>query len=208
MNFDNLDAIARKLMLNRRSHNARETGHGYYHCNRVMRGVIELRCAQTDDASHDELLRAAALLHDCGKAIEPHNVSSAALVGEFLKDECTPDELKEIQRLIYLHDLRGTQVDLWAALMQDADLLDHYGSMETWLNFLYSAYHDRPVSASVEFYRTEYHVQADGHRAQLNLDISRRVFDEKLRFMYALASRLEVECTGAYIEQLAPAEHE
>ena len=62
MNFDNLDAIARKLMLNRRSHNARETGHGYYHCSRVMRGVIELRCAQTDDASHDELLRAAALL--------------------------------------------------------------------------------------------------------------------------------------------------
>ena len=63
------------------------------------------------------MLRAAALLHDCGKAIEPHNVSSAALVGEFLKGECTPDELKEIQRLIYLHDLRGTQVDLWAALM-------------------------------------------------------------------------------------------
>ena len=61
MNFDNLDAIARKLMLNRQSHNAREPGHGDYHCNRVMRGVFELRCTQTDDASHVELLRAAAL---------------------------------------------------------------------------------------------------------------------------------------------------
>lgn len=199
MNFDNLDAIARKLMLNRRSHNARETGHGYYHCNRVMRGVIELRCAQTDDASHDELLRAAALLHDCGKAIEPHNVSSAALVGEFLKGECTPDELKEIQRLIYLHDLRGTQVDLWAALMQDADLLDHYGCMEIWRKFLYAGYHDKPASESMNFRLDKYPAQVDSDRALLNLEVSRRVLDEKVQFTYEFISRMKVELTGGYV---------
>ena len=79
--------------------------------------------------------------------------------------------------------------------------LDHFGGMETWLNFLYAAYHDQPISMSLDFYRNEYHVQADNNRAHLNLDISRRVFDEKVRFTYALASRLEVECSGAYIEQ-------
>ncbi len=206
MDFDGLDGIARQLMLGRRSHNERETGHVYYHGNRVMRGVMELRSAYTADASHDELLRAAALFHDCGKALEPHDVSGAALVGEFLKDECTPDELREIRRLVLGHDRRDGKADMWLALLQDADLLDHYGSMETWLNFLYSAYHDRPLSMSLEFYRNEYPAQAEKHRAQLNLDISRRVFDEKLRFTYALASRLEVEGAGAYIERLTPVE--
>ncbi len=207
MDFNRLDGIARQLMLNRRSHNERETGHVYYHGNRVMRGVMELRNAYTDDASHDELLRAAALFHDCGKALEPHDMSGSALVGEFLKDECTPDELKEIQRLIQGHDRRDGKADMWLALLQDADLLDHFGGMETWLNFLYAAYHDQPISMSLDFYRNEYHVQADNNRAHLNLDISRRVFDEKVRFTYALASRLEVECYGAYIEQLTPAKH-
>ncbi len=199
MDFERLDELARGLMLGRRSHNARETGHGYYHCNRVMRGVIELRRAQTDDASHDELLRAAALLHDCGKAIEPHNVSGAALVGELLAGECALDEIAEIRRLIYLHDLRGGQVDLWAALMQDADLLDHYGSMEIWRKFLYAGYHDRPPAESMDFALARYPAQVESDRALLNLEVSRRVLDEKVRFTYEFMARMRVELTGGYV---------
>ena len=61
MDFERLDAIARQIMLHRRSHIEREIGHVYYHGARTMVGVIELRRLITVDASHDDLLRAAAL---------------------------------------------------------------------------------------------------------------------------------------------------
>lgn len=200
MDFERLDAIARQLMLYRRSHIEREIGHVYYHGARVMNGVIQLRKLITADSSHDDLLRAACLFHDCGKAIEPHGISGAALVGEFLKDELTRYELNEVQRLIRLHDDRGhIEYDLWVKLMQDADILDHYGSMEIWLNYNWAAYNDRNVPQTIEFYRSEYSGQVNEHRSLLNYDISRRIFDEKINYVYAISKRLEIEASGMYV---------
>ena len=68
MDFERLDEIARSLMLGRRSHVEREVGHVYYHGVRTMRGVAELRRRVTADGSHDELLRAAALLPGIAQA--------------------------------------------------------------------------------------------------------------------------------------------
>lgn len=200
MDFKRLDDIARSIMIGRRAQNERELGHVYYHGVRTMRSVIELRMRITDDASHDDLLRAAALFHDCGKALEPHSRSGVALVGEFLKDELTPDELLEVQRLILSHDDRGDAgADMWLKLLQDADLLDHYGSMEVWLNFNFSARYERPVSSSVEFWQSEYSKQADGHRRLINFDLTRRIFDEKVAFTYDFARRLAIEAAGGFV---------
>lgn len=200
MDFERLDAIARQIMLHRRSHIEREIGHVYYHGARTMVGVIELRRLITNDASHDDLLRVAALFHDCGKAIEPHDRSGPALVGEFLKDELTDDEMREVKRLIRLHDDRGhAEYDMWAKLLQDADVLDHYGSMEIWLNCNWAAYNDRAVPATIAFYRDgEYMEQANGHRALLNYEVSRKIFDEKVAFVYSVIDRFALEASGKY----------
>lgn len=201
MDFERLDAIARQIMLYRRSHIEREIGHVYYHGARTMNGVIELRKRVTDDDSHDDLMRAAALFHDCGKAIEPHDTSGPALVGEFLKNELTPDEMREVKRLIHLHDDRGhTEYDIWTKLLQDADILDHYGSMEIWLNYNWAAYNDRDIPSTIKFYRDgEYAEQARTHRALLNFEVSRKIFDEKVAFVYSVIDRLVLEASGRYV---------
>ena len=122
------------------------------------------------------------------------------MVGEFLKDELTSDELSEIQRLIRLHDDRGhSEYDMWVKLMQDADILDHYGSMEIWLNYNWAAYNDRSIPQTIEFYRSEYSGQVNEHRALLNYDISRRIFDEKVDYVYAISKRFEIEANGMYV---------
>ena len=206
MDFERLDEIARGLMLGRRSHVEREVGHVYYHGVRTMRGVTELRRRVTADGSHDELLRAAALFHDCGKRLEPYERSGALLAGEFLRDALTPGELGEVTRLISRHDLRGhADDDMWVKLLQDADLIDHYGTMEIWLNIFYNAYHDIPVQDAVRFYREEYPRQAQHHRALLNFDAARRIFDEKLAFTLRFVDRLALEGAGGYALEQEPA---
>ena len=138
MDFDRLTAIAEKNIKGRRSHRERELGFTYYHGQRVARGVIALRKRVTDDDSHDDLLRCAAMFHDVGKGFTVHGAAGAEMTRYLLKDELSEAEMNEVCRLIYAHERRapGTdEWDLWAQLLQDADLLDHFGTMETWLNF-------------------------------------------------------------------------
>ena len=80
MDFARLNALAEGWMRTRQAHLERERGSVYFHGQRVAKGVLELRRRVTEDASHDEILRAAAIFHDIGKGIEPHAQSGAALV--------------------------------------------------------------------------------------------------------------------------------
>ena len=202
MDFETLDKIARKNMLSRRSHAERETGFIYYHGQRVARGVIELRKRLTDDASHDDLLRCAAMFHDIGKGLVNHSATGAALARLFLSDLLKPEELDEVCRLIAAHDLRDPKSDkwdVWAKLLQDADLLDHSGSLEIWLNFHYYAHTGEPIQESVRFYQEEYGRQVEKQRSEINFDQSRQIFDEKIAFVHAFIQRMEVEAVGNYV---------
>ena len=200
MNFSHLDDIAKKLMLDRRSHVEREIGHVYHHGKRVMNSIVELRSRITDDAFHDELLKAAALFHDCGKGIDPHDVSGPALIGEFLSGELSSAEIQEVQRLVHHHDKRGcADDDIWIKLLQDADMLDHFGTMDVWLNFLYAAYHNEPLEEAMRYMREEYPSYCIGYRNQLNFDESKRIFDEKAAFTRSFYDRLARESAGEYM---------
>lgn len=203
MDFDRLDEIAAHLMKSRQAHTMRETGSVYYHGTRTARGILTLRKAVLpEDNDHDDILRAAAMFHDVGKGIEPHNEYGALLAKEALKNEVTPFELNEIERIIYAHCLRSPgsgEHDNWCMLLQDADLLDHFGVYEIWMNVNYYAYTHEGIDEQVVFYRDELENFLDEHAKLLNFDVSKRIFAEKAEFERAYAKRLFVEARGDYI---------
>ena len=200
MDFEVLDALAAQWMKDRRSHLRREPGFVYDHGRRVAKGVITLRKQVTRDESHDDLLRVAAMFHDVGKGIEPHNVSGATLAREGLAELLSPDECAEVARLIRVHCQRDGSHDLWAHLLQDADLLDHFGTVEIWMAIQHQAYEGGSMADLSRYYQedTGYSRHAGRWREELNFECSRRIYDEKHAFVLAFGRRLAVEASGEY----------
>lgn len=202
MDFERLDGIAQKLMKRRRAHNDRETGSVYYHGARTARGVIALRKMVTDDASHDALLTCAAMFHDVGKGLNPHGRYGALITTEALNEELEQDALSEVARLIELHeDKRGVESphDIWARLLQDADLLDHIGSYEIWMACNYYAYRQEPMEHMAEWYCGPFETEMAKLRPLINYDASRAIFDSKVAFEREFIRRYAIERTGEYV---------
>lgn len=202
MDFDGLNELAFAYMGKTKSHKAREIGATYYHGMRVSTGVIELRKKYTDDDSMDDILQCAAMFHDIGKGTEPHNHTGAVLVRDLLKDELTENELDQVCRLILAHCDRkpGSEAHSWdEKLLQDADLLDHYGSQGIWMAISYYAYTTQQEMDQVPaFYMSEWPKQVAEHRTLLNYDFSKVIFDDKVAFEYQIAERMEIEKNGGY----------
>lgn len=202
MDYEALDHLAARLMAKRKPHAQRERGSIYFHGQRVSRGVIQLRKLVTSDNSHDPYLRVAGLFHDVGKGMEPHAHIGAVLMKDLLRPYMAPDEVDEVARLIDVHDDRkpdSDKHDLPVRLLQDADLLDHFGTQEIWMCFSYYATHERGVSEALDFYRNDYKKSVNRQRKLLNFEESRRIFEEKYRFQRDFIKRLKVESEGGYM---------
>ena len=202
MDYEALDHLAARLMAKRKPHAQRERGSIYFHGQRVSRGVIQLRKLVTSDNNHDPYLRVAGLFHDVGKGMEPHAHIGAVLMKDLLRPYMAPDEVDEVVRLIDVHDDRkpdSDKHDLPVRLLQDADLLDHFGTQEIWMCFSYYATHERGVSEALDFYRNDYKKSVNRQRKLLNFEESRRIFEEKYRFQRDFIKRLKVESEGGYM---------
>lgn len=204
MDFERLEALAQKHMGHRKSHREREIGHVYFHGKRVANSVLLLREKLfPGDSSHDETLRCAGLFHDLGKGIEPHDRTGALLVRELLREELTAPELKEVCGLILAHDNRRPGSDIhspWEKLLQDADLLDHFGTQGLWLSFTYYAYMgQKGMDELPGFYETEWEKVVSRNRAALNFEISREIYDEKIEYERSVIRRLKQENEGRFV---------
>ena len=186
----------------RKAHRHRETGFIYYHGVRVANLVINLRkLILPKDNSMDEILQAAAYFHDVAKGIEPHNEYGAILVREMLQDLCTKEEMEQIAGLIQCHALRKKRAyNDYEMLLQDADLLDHFGTIELWMCFNYNAIEDEDMNASIDYYNTEYNDMAAKNRSLINFEVSERIFDEKQVFLYDFVKRMEIENKGDIVD--------
>lgn len=204
MDFEQLDQLARKLMKKRKSHVERELGSVYYHGRRVSRLVCELRARVVpEDASMDEVLRLAGLFHDLGKGVEPHARYGAVLFREAMRDcDVPPDAVESAARLIAAHcDRRPNEPvhDVWARLLQDADLLDHIGTYTIWMDFNWCAYREEGVDearkrlSSIEEY-------ISSNRALINFPQSLEVYDDKSDFLRQFVARLDWESRGKLTE--------
>ncbi len=203
MDFDKLDKIAFRMMGKRKSHYEREVGAAYFHGKRTGRGAIALRKQLfPGEGDMDDVLRCAGMFHDVCKGLEPHAENAAILCREVLKEELTGKELDMVCRLIEVHDKRHPGTDensRWEQLLQDADILDHYGSQGIWMSVTYYVYHgQREMEALGEFYFDEWEDQWKKDRRKLNFDLSKQIFDEKRIFEENVIRRMLKEAEGAY----------
>lgn len=201
MDLELIKARAFENLSKRKAHKRREIGFIYYHGQRTAKLVISLRkLVLPEDSSMDEILQAAAYFHDVAKGIEPHSKYGGLLAKEMLQDLCSKEELEKICELISLHTSRKKgSCDDYAKLLQDADLLDHFGSIEIWMGIHYAAAEDWSIDTLVEFYQGEFDEMAAKNRSLINYEVSERIFDDKVEFIHNFAHRLYVEGKGELI---------
>lgn len=202
MDLQLIKARALENLGRRKAHKRRETGFIYYHGERTAKLVISLRkLVLPEDSSMDDILQAAALFHDVAKGIEPHSKHGAVLTGEMLQDLCSREELDKITELIRLHTSRMKgNCDDYARLLQDADLLDHFGSIELWMGISYAAGEDWNIDKLLDFYNGEFVEIAAKNRSLINYEVSKSIFDEKIDFTHRFAERISIENKGGIIE--------
>lgn len=198
-----LEEIACKKMGKVRAHLEREPGHIYYHGLRVAKLSINLRkIIFPVESSFDDVIYAGALFHDIGKGIEPHSETGYAVVKHILQEYCEPDELNNVSEIVRYHCKRVFPNDypFWIKIVQDADVLDHMGTTEIWLNFLYSAYEGRSIDRSLEWYRgDEVKRHLEKMRNALNYNESKEIWDEKVKFVDLFVNRLVIEADGGIV---------
>lgn len=199
IDYARLDGLAADLMSTRKAYPMRERGYVYRHCKRVAVGVIALRHMALSDASHDDALRIAAMFHDVGKGIEPHEQTGAAIAREVLGPILDPTLLEQVIALIAGHRKHATG-GLWVKLLQDADILDHFGTIEVGMNFQHGAFSEEGMPHTLDYYQRELDRHAAQERALLHFNFSRDIFDEKVAFSRAFADRLAIELSGRYIQ--------
>ncbi|MBP0725694.1 HD domain-containing protein [Bacillus sp. RG28] len=199
MDIEKITKIAFKKMAKRKAHLEREKGYIFYHCQRVAKLAINLRKSiHPSDDSFDDIIYVGSLFHDVTKGIEPHNESGSILVKEILKDYCSIEEIQMISEIVRLHNQRGNDnLPYYLKIVQDADVLDHFGSGEIWLKFFYSAHHEENVFEALETWNStwfkDYYKKT---RDSLNFDLSKEIFDNKADFHNKFVERFAMEING------------
>ena len=200
MTFDGLKPLAYQLMGERKAHLSREKGGIYCHGERVAKTVVSLRkLVLPHDSSWDERLKIAALFHDIGKGVEPHEKYGPVIAREALKPFFGAAELDEICDLIARHCARSPENNDYSdylKLLQDADMLDHFGTYNIWTDFWYSAYTERTLVNTAFYESDHWNNECKKNRSLLNYDISKSIFDEKITFINNFYIRLQAECKG------------
>lgn len=201
MDLNALKQQAWQSMGKRFSHPEREPGYAFYHGQRVGKIALQLReLIFPGEDSLDEVILVGAWFHDVGKGIEPHWDYGALICQTLLQEFCSPYQLAQIVEIVQGHTLRK-QKDYphYVQLVQDADILDHFGSQEIWLNFWYSAYHRNTLADSLKYFAEDYSTHVQRVRSRLNYKQSVEFFDEKDRFVQEFVERLRLEGQGELV---------
>jgi uncharacterized protein len=199
--LDQIEEVAWETMGHRQVNPQREPGYIFYHGQRVGKIALQLReLVFPGQDQDDEIILVGSWFHDVGKGIEPHWEYGAILVERILQDYCSPENLDQIVEVVRGHTLRKEkEYPHYVQLVQDGDILDHFGSQEIWLNFLHTAYQRENLAYALEFYDTRYHDQVAKVRGLLNYRQSVEFFDEKDRFVRSFVERLRLEGTGGLV---------
>ncbi len=191
--------LAFKHLGDRKAHLHREKGFIYYHGQRVAKIAVSLRESLfPTNSSIDRILTVASYFHDVAKGIEPHATYGAVLARELLAEYCDSEDLDKICEVIAYHQFRDKTKSYTESIkiVQDADILDHCGVMEIWMNFQYYAHTNGTIQESLAFYQRKYAQHIKALRELLNYEISKEIFDEKAAFVDRFVSRMALEVEG------------
>ncbi|MBS3820989.1 MAG: HD domain-containing protein [Planctomycetes bacterium] len=199
MNRQQVIDIARAAFGDMQSDDGREAGFVFRHGQAVAKLAVHLarRIDETLDVS-DDVLFCGGLFHDCAKGGPKHAAAGADRAGELLAGQLSPQDVDAVAHLVAHHNDRGNREhDVAVRILQDADVLDHFGAQNIWLAIYFAAAHDRDLRDTTAFYR---HEQADGYhagaRASLNFEVSRREFDRRVAITDAFYAELDHENAG------------
>ena len=198
--FEKLDELAAKLMKDRQAHVDRETGSVYYHGQRVAKLAMTLRgIVLPDEPDWDTALRLAGMFHDVGKGLKPHSHYGALIFRDAVRGLAEPALIDKAAELIEAHcDRRPAEpvYDAPARILQDADLLDHFGTYEIWMNINYQAKHNKSILDALQHMDDFFDHYVDRHRALLNYPVSVAIYDDKAQFLWQFRERLRREANG------------
>ena len=200
MNLDTIKKIAFDVLGEKKSHSWKDKGNKYYHGERTANLAIKLRQhIIPDDDSYDDILTVAAWFHDVMNGGENHCLVGAEKAREFLSGYCTADELDSICEIISVHDDRdydNSRHSVYIKLHQDADHLDHFGIFEIWSHFLYVSPINQTMNESIEWLKDVRPTKTEKYRKELNFEISKKIYDEKMEFLERFTERFAVEGKG------------
>ena len=200
MDLIKINDLAQSLMSERKAHLEREKGGIYHHGQRTANLALELRRKlYPDDTAHDDILTVAAWFHDCAKGIEPHEQYGSVVAKEALKNLLSDFELEKVCELIALHCARkplDNGYDNYTKLIQDADLLDHFGVYEIWMNIQYWAHTGGSMDEMSSWYNENHTQHTERFRKLLNYDFSKEIYDDRVAFQNEYVARLNDEGAG------------
>jgi len=198
MDVSAIAQIAAEQMADKSSHPWKERGNKYLHGQRVAKLALTLRkYLFPEDGGGDGILTAAAWFHDICNGEDDHETVGAALTRKLLAPHCSPRELDQICDIIAVHDNReaGKTRSALVKLHQDADLLDHFGTLAIWVTFQYTVPHDLTLSDRVN-YMQEAVATDRRYLSEFHYDISRHIFIEKSTFVKNFTERFAAESDG------------
>lgn len=195
MELQKIEEIAQKVLM-RKAHEHREKGFIYTHGQRVARLCKNL-CDALGVPYDADVLYVACLFHDIGKGLEPHEQTGAVLAPLYLKGTMTDDEMSAVTTLIASHKSYKQEDTPLVQVLQDADILDHIGGTELWMNFLWNYDEEKGQESVVDFYQSE---EANAHFnnlfSLLHYDLTRELYKKRLAFVHAVSKQIEKEIAG------------
>jgi uncharacterized protein len=191
--------VAREAMGDRVTQPEREPGYILHHGLRVAK--ISLNLADTVEEPIEvsrEVLEVGGLFHDVGKGDAAHHESGARQVRHLLKDACDPEELEQVAELVRRHNRRNTPgCSVAQRIVQDADVLDHFGAMSVWMAFHWNAAHDDPPQEWLTYYEgADNQRYIESARASLNFGVSVEAFDRRLAIEQRFLEEFRQELDG------------
>ncbi|MDR1734778.1 MAG: HD domain-containing protein [Oscillospiraceae bacterium] len=169
-----------------------------------------------EDTTQEDILRVAGWFHDVGKGIEPHPVYGAVLAREALAGYAAPEELDAICELIHFHAARRRPEEENAAnaaadnawprwredfsdgiqILQDADLLDHFGTAGIAHSFFSASFSERrPAEQIAHFFETAVPLH-EKSMERLNYSVSKAIMQERVAFEENFFRRFRTEAQG------------
>ncbi len=129
-----------------------DSAHDQQHVYRVLNNALEI--ARTEENVNMDVLLAAALLHDVGRADEisdpkaDHAVTGGDRAYQILRSMAYDESFAEhVRQCIRTHRFRRNDppVSIEAKILFDADKLDVCGAIGIARTLMYSGTHDRPI---------------------------------------------------------------
>lgn len=170
------------------------------HCVRVSKLVLELRQAEHLESSMDDLLFTAALFHDVSHDAAPHETHGAVgadRMRDLLFGEVEPNLLEQAAEIVAEHDDRHPDDGRSTAfhLVQDADMLDHFGTLRIWANYTYAALHKRNLKDSLVLLQ-QAQARKGLYLSLLHFQTAQEAFCQRIEEEQKFLMDAENECCG------------